>query len=60
MVTSSDSDEMLSRVGLDDIGGSVSRVFEQPQENYTKLLLSAIPSPDRMCRWIGVRWGYRG
>ena len=26
--------------------GTVSDVFERPQENYTKLLLSAIPSPD--------------
>ena len=26
--------------------GSVAEIFERPKENYTKLLLSAIPSPD--------------
>ena len=26
--------------------GSVQEVFEDPQEDYTRLLLSAIPSPD--------------
>ena len=26
--------------------GDVDEVFHNPQENYTKLLLSAIPSPD--------------
>ena len=26
--------------------GTVEDVFERPQQNYTKLLLSAIPSPD--------------
>ena len=26
--------------------GNVEKVFSEPQENYTKLLLSAIPSPD--------------